>query len=277
MTLKNIFKSIIGLIIIIILAWTGTIILGNYNIDHLPKTKNENHLRVLSMNVSADNVLDQNFQNEIINSNPDIIIVIEWTGNNLNLVNFNAAGYKTVLNHPRKKVHGICILSKLEGQLKIIETPVKTPCKLPLGQFRFQWNDKFITLFAVHAPPPVPSCKGTTSDYLHAISNWLDNGRLNQDIGNAKQGDLTILAGDFNSIPFDKEIKQIKNKGILDSYSLFNLTNQTWKPLQLFLYIFKIDYVLFSDSFKSINCLKFKIDKSDHLGLMSDLELKTTR
>lgn len=271
MTLKNSFKLLIGLLTSTLVLGGGLIFLSNLHIDKLPIAKTNKDLRIVSMNVSADNILSSSFQDNLILSQADIIVIIEWTGNNLNLDKFAKAGFQTILNHPRKKVHGICILSKLSGISSIIEAPIKTPCTLPLGQFRFKWQDNYLTLFAVHAPPPVPSCNGTTSDYLKATADWVDNGKLSSKIGIGEKGDHIIMAGDFNSLAFDNGIEKLKSKQLKDSYSKYNFTSPTWKPFRLFPYIAKIDYILYSTRFKSTATNRFLIDNSDHLGLLTDL------
>lgn len=271
MTRKNIFKVLKGTLILMLLVGGGLCCLGNFNIERLPIVKTNKDLRIVSINVSADNILSASFQDNLIQTQADIIVIIEWTGNNFNLDKFVKAGYQINLNHPRKKVHGICILSKLNGLSTIIEAPIKTPCMLPIGQFRFKWKDNYLTLFAVHAPPPVPSCNGTTSEYIKAIGYWIDSGTLSHKIGVGKQGDPVIMAGDFNSFPFDKGIEYLKSKHLKDSYSKYNFTSPTWKPLNVFPYVAKIDYILYSQKFIPTSTKRFNIDNSDHLGLLTDL------
>ncbi len=270
--MKRILKGLIGASLIGAILWFILLFFSLFSIDNLSSRPSNNQLRILSMNVSAGNVLNNQLQNNIILSNPDIITIVEWTGDNIDLKKFNAAGYNIIINHPRKRVHGICILSKQKGQGEIIESPIKTPCALPLGQFRFKWQDRLITLFAVHAPPPVPSCEGTTSDYLIAISNWITDSRLNQNIGLGKAGDLTILAGDFNTVFLGGGIRLLKSKGLKDAHSSF--VGQTWKPFNGFPYIAKIDYILAPNLFSSMNSIRFNIDNSDHLGIQTDLEIR---
>lgn len=271
MTRKKILKLFWGIILFTLFLGGLLCILGNTGIDKLPNHKTTHDLRIVSMNVSADNILSDTFQDHLIQTQADIIVVIEWTGNNVNLNKFTKAGYHTILNHPRKKVHGICILSKLEGIATILEAPIKTPCTLPLAQFRFQWHDKYITLFAVHAPPPVSACKGTTTEYIAAIADWVDDGKLSSSIGVGEQGDHLIMAGDFNSLAFEGGIKKLKSKSLTDVYTEFNLIAPTWKPFRLLPYIARIDYILFSPTFSATSTSRFVIDHSDHLGLLTDL------
>lgn len=276
MTRKKLFKIAFGFISILLVLTIVLLLIGNIGIDKLPisKTKTDNNLRIVSMNVSADNILSSSYQDNLIETKPDIIVVIEWTGNNLDLTKFRQAGYLTILDKPRKKVHGICILSKIDGVSTIIEAPIETPCTLPLGQFRFKWHDKNITLFAIHAPPPVPACKGTTSIYLKAIADWSIEGNLSSDLGVGKAGDHLILTGDFNSLPFDSGVEKLRSKQLQDNYSKSSFTSPTWKPFKCFPYIAKIDYILFSSYFRHIDSYRFTIDNSDHAAVMTDLTFR---
>lgn len=271
MTQKTTSKLLLSIFVLTLVSLGVLITMGNVNVDKLPIEKTERQLRVISMNVSADNVLPTSLQDNLIKTQPDIIVVIEWTGNNLDLNKFSKAGYQTILNHPRKKVHGICVLSKLKGISTIIEAPIKTHCTLPLGQFRFKWQDKYFSLFAIHAPPPVPSCKGTTSKYLEAIADWVDNGKLNSNIGIGKKDDIVLMAGDFNSLSFQNGIESLLKNGLKDKHSKYNFINPTWKPIKPFPYLARIDYILYSNELKLSITRRFHIDNSDHLGIMADL------
>lgn len=271
MTLKSALKFVIGLLMLLILLAGSIVYLGNKDIHQMPANKQSNQLRIVSMNVATGNVLPDSLQQNLITIGADIIVIIEWTGNNINLNRFEKAGYQLVLNHPRKKVHGICILSKCPGVSGIVEAPVKTPCTLPLGQFRFVWHDSTITLFAVHAPPPMPSCEGTTQPYLSAMASWIEQGKLIMDKGIGKSGDHLILAGDFNSLPFEAGIKQIRSKQLSDGLFACNMISPTWKPFETSPYLAKIDYIFFSSSFKQSSFSRFSINQSDHLGLVTDL------
>lgn len=223
------------------------------------------------MNVSADNILPTSLQNNLILSKPDIIVIIEWTGNNLDLQKFARAGYQTILNHPRKKVHGICILSRLNCVSTILEAPIKTPCTLPLGQFRFNWQNKHFTLLAIHAPPPAPSCKGTTSSYLETIADWIEQGKLSSNIGIGKKDDIVLIAGDLNSLSFGDGVNTLRKKQLNDSHAKHHFIAPTWKPFKQFPYLARIDYILFSSELKLTITKRFIINNSDHLGLLTDL------
>ncbi|MCP4522141.1 MAG: hypothetical protein GY827_10695 [Cytophagales bacterium] len=58
-------------------------------------------------------------------------MIVEWT-ENFDLSFFKKQGYHVLLNHPRKVTHGLCILSKIHGQVAILEAPIKTPYRLPI-------------------------------------------------------------------------------------------------------------------------------------------------
>lgn len=271
MTIKKIRKTIARILLIGFVVLIGTLAWGQLSIHTLPTSKPKDTFRIISMNVSAGNMLSLQAQDELIRSEPDIIAVIEWNGNNLDLRKFDSAGYKAVIDHPRKTVHGICVLSKLPGEVHILESPVLTPCTLPVGQFRFRINQTPFCLFAVHAPPPVQACAETTGDYLGAIASWISEGRLNQDIGIGKPGDKVLITGDLNTLPFQNALVLFKKAGMTDHYSTFNFIAPTWKPYKRWPYLAKIDYILIPKGIACKDQLRFEIDGSDHLGVLGDI------
>ncbi len=252
----------------------GMLVWGQFSIKELPLFKAGNGLRLMSMNITAGNKLSTDDQEAMLQSEPDIIVLVEWTGDNLDLSKFEKAGYSQIINHPRKVVHGLCILSKLEGRATIIESPVETPCALPIGQFRFEFEDRFYCLFAIHAPPPVLSCQGTNASYLQEIATWLSEGRLNQDKDIGMRNDLVLLAGDFNTLPKTASIDAFKAAGFSDYFHPYNLSKATWKPMNSIPYLARIDYILFPDELLCKEQFRFEIKKSDHLGLIADFALK---
>lgn len=226
------------------------------------------------MNVSAGNILTQKVQDDLIPSEPDIITVIEWTGDNLDLRKFDSAGYRVILDHPRKTVHGLCILSKIPGEVNLIESPVLTPCALPIGQFRFKINQTSFCLFALHAPPPVEACEGSTEAYLNAISRWIEAGKLRQEIGIGQTGDLILITGDLNTVPTQDAIQPFKNAGLYDHFSPYNLAASTWKPYKRSPYLAKIDYILIPKGIQCQGQIRFDPGNSDHLGLLADIVIE---
>ena len=270
---RKFLRYFLGLVSTLMFIASIAILIGNASIKKLPESNPTNSLRIVSMNILANNVLTEKLQRQLINSNPNIIVMLEWSGNNLVLTEFTSQGFRVVLNEPTRGVHGICMLSKLNGSASIIEAPIKTPCPIPIGQLRFEWQNSSISLFAIHAPPPIAACEATTGKYLNAVSKWFESGNLTTDIGAGKKGDQLILVGDFNSISLHQNIKRMKSKGLNDAHCDFCVTDQTWRPSSSFPYLVKIDYILTSGSLKSINAQRFRISKSDHLGLLADLQI----
>lgn len=247
------------------------IILGQLAIQTLPASKPKETFRIISMNVSAGNMLSIQAQDELIRSEPDIIAVIEWNGANLDLRKFDSAGYSPVLNHPGKGVHGLCILSKLHGEVQLIQSPIITPCALPIGQFRFKIKETPFCLITLHAPPPFRGCAGTTDDYLDTVMTWIGEGKLKQDIDIGKSGDRVLIAGDLNTLPFQNALNQFRKAGMRDHYSAFNFVAPTWKPYKSWPYLGKIDYILIPKGIACKDQLRFEINGSDHLGLVGDI------
>lgn len=158
---------------------------------------------------------------------------MEWTGTNLNLSELERRGYKPVVLEARHGTHGICILTKdIEAtQANVLQSPVDGPCRMPIGVLRFLKKSTSVTIFGVHAPPPVSACEQTTAPTLRAISSWIRNGRVRQDIGVARQGDLAIVAGDLNTLPFYPAVTVFKESGLQDAYAKTHWRlGPTWSP-----------------------------------------------
>jgi exonuclease III len=225
------------------------------------------------MNLMAHNRLGKDFTEKLLNSQSDIIVILEWNGDNLPLQKFKEKGYHVLIDHPRKAVHGICVLSKIKGEAIVLDAPVATPCALPLGNIRFKWKEEYISLIAVHIPPPVSMCEGTNGPYMDAIASWVNKGRMTENKGVSRMNDPAILAGDFNCFPFNGSLGSIKDKGFNDAFGGLALTETTWKPLRKGPYLARIDYILSSAKFKTLNAYRYIIPGSDHLGITADLEL----
>lgn len=259
-------------VILLIISVAAVYVLSGYTAK-LPIEKPAGAFRVISMNIHAGNVLDKDYTNKILESDADVIVIIEWNGTNMPLNTFMQKGYHVLIDHPRKAVHGLCVLSKVNGKATVLKSPVATPCALPVGIIRLECKNKAISLFALHAPPPVPSCKGTTNDYISAVAGWIDLGRVDSAIGVARVGDIALFAGDFNCLPFEDGISNMKKKGMKDASGGSSIFKPTWKPFSFFPYIAKIDYVLCPSELEVIADYRFDIPESDHLGVLTDIKL----
>ncbi len=245
--------------------------------SHKPSTKSSvETLRIGLANLNFKN--DRVAQiSEILNEiNSDVLIILEWTGNNLALDVLKHHRYRLALNEPRSGTHGICIIVKdyLKTQASLVQSPVKGPCRLPIGQVRFYHNNKPVSLFGVHAPPPIRTCRDTTEPTLKALSSWVSDGIVRQDIGIAQKGDYAIIVGDMNTLSVQPSIKYFENSGLRDSYSTINWPpGPTWSPFSWFPALVRLDYIFVSSKFNISDSGIFNLPGSDHRGVFADIEV----
>lgn len=205
----------------------------------------------------------------------DVLVGLEWTGKNLELAVLKSHGFRIALNEPRSGSHGMCIFVKdsEKTQTSLIQSPVRGPCRMPMGLVRFFRNNKPITVLGIHAPPPVRACKNTTEPTLKAVSAWVADGFLRQDVGIAQKGDVAIIAGDMNTLSLQPAIKYFDNAGLRDSYASSNWRpGPTWSPFSWLPALFRIDYIFISSKFKILNSWIFNLPGSDHRGVVADIE-----
>lgn len=233
-----------------------------------------NLLRIGCANLNYKNKNAKKLTDDLIKTDFDIFIGIEWTGENLEKSLFESLNYKLILDSPKNGTHGFCIIAKekLKIEADIIKAPVKGPCAIPICIARFYYCDKIISVFGIHSPPPIKVCNNTTNKTNIQISNWIEDGKLIKDIGIAKKGDYVILAGDFNARSNSKGIRFIKSKGMIDSFKKFNLfAGTTWSPKPWLPSLIRIDYIFYSKNIDVLDAKRFKIIGSDHKGLYIDI------
>lgn len=233
-----------------------------------------NNIRVSSINLNLYNNEIDAASEIIANLDSDVIILLEWTGININRKKMKA--YNFILDEPRKGTHGIGILIKkhLTGDAKLIPSPYPNPCAMPFGSLRIKIEDKYISILAVHPPPPISVCEYSTKPTVLEIQKWVTNGKLNIDIGSGKINDLLVIAGDFNSFSFEDSIKNFKKIGMIDSMKYSNqLYRGTWSPSEYIPKLIRIDFIFVSKYLKITNSKIFKVPGSDHNGITSEIQI----
>ena len=222
----KIAKWITTTIIIVIAAVLAWILLSLPPLKASPK-RSAKTLRIGLANLNFANERVSALSEILKQIGCDVFIGLEWTGNNLELDLLKSHGFKIALNEPESGTHGICIIVKddLKTETSLVRSPVRGPCRLPIGLVRFYRNNLPIVVFGVHAPPPIRACRNTTKPTLKALSSWVADGILQQHIGIAQKGDYAIIAGDMNTLSIQTPIKYFEDSGLRDSYSFSN-----WRP-----------------------------------------------
>lgn len=230
-------------------------------------------IKIATANLYAGNLNKKKITKQLLDLKADIIIILEWTGGNIEREKFE--DYTFIVNEPRFGTHGIAILSKktLDSYGELLKNPVNSPCAMPFASISFKLDNKNITVLAIHPPPPIKVCEKATGKTIKAVQNWVEDGKLNTNVGSGKTNDYLIIAGDLNSFSFEKEIKNFEKIGMIDSIKKAKgLYIGTWSPSKYIPKLIRIDYIFVS---KHLNLLKsntFKISGSDHRGVWAEIK-----
>ena len=266
--------TIVVIVTVVVLGWI-LISLPSYK---APPKKSDNALRIGLANLNFENKRISALSEIIKEINSDVLIGLEWTGNNIELDVLRPHGFKVALNEPKSGTHGICIIVKdyLITQASLIQSPIRGPCRLPIGIVRTYRNNKPIALFGVHAPPPIRACRNTTEPTLKVLSSWVKDGILRQDIGIAQKGDYAIIVGDMNTLSIQPSIKYFENSGLRDSYSTINWRpGPTWSFYSWLPALFRLDYIFVSSKVNILDSGLFNLPGSDHRGIFADIEINS--
>ncbi len=242
-----------------------------------PSPQIESILRIGTLNLNYQNTNAEKISRLLLETNFDLLVVLEWQGKNLDLNILKSARYTVFLNEPRMGTHGVCIVGKNRLNLKasLIPSPVQGSCAIPVATARFTINDRHVSILGIHAPPPVPKCKKTTIATLQKICFWIDQGVLKRNIGVAVAEDAVIIAGDLNMHPFHPVMACFEKSGLQDVFREgFLRLMPTWTPGFLVPAMVRIDYIFSSSVFDVSASYSFSAPGSDHRGIMADLKIK---
>lgn len=212
----------------------------------------------------------------LLEAEADVLIFLEWTGKNADTALLMKGGYRPILDRPRTGTHGIAIYARsgIQGLAELVEAPVSSPCMLPVGVARLDLDGITFCLIGVHAPPPVPSCKGANLPTLEAMADWFAKGRLVADLGPARKGDKVILAGDFNAMPSGRGISRLSESGLADVLGRGWFLKPTWSPSSWIPSLIRIDYLLVGRAFGASESYTLNIKGSDHRAVVGDVLIR---
>lgn len=246
--------------------------------DKLPLPEKENgHLRVGVANLLAYSSDTAALTDNLVDTAADIIVLLEWTGHNVYLDTLREAGYRMIVDEPRHGTHGICVLAKsnLDCSGSIVGSPAGGPCQFPVANTRVRVGDQDFAVIGFHAPPPLPQCDFTTNQTVEALAAWFAEGRLTRDVGVCQEGDLAVIAGDFNSFSFWEGIERITASGFQDCYRAARgkPLAPTWAPNIVPFELFRIDYVFAPDELEIAQAWVVDLPGSDHQAVVADIAL----
>jgi len=244
----------------------------------LPVKNNNSILRIGTANLYYNNEFPEAASETLIKTDFDILLGLEWRGDNLDLKILQRNGYKVFLNKPEVGTHGLFIAGKKSWNLKtdLISSPVKGPCSMPIATARFNVNNQPVTLLGVHAPPPISVCKETTVPTIRKICSWVEGGVLNRNTGAGRKGDTVIIAGDLNTYPVHPVMNCFDKAGLKDIYASGEGSWRlapTWSPTASLPAILRIDYIFSGLNIEIKSAYNFTVTGSDHRGVLGDLEI----
>jgi endonuclease/exonuclease/phosphatase (EEP) superfamily protein YafD len=198
--------------------------------------------------------LDKIQERELIEASPDLLIIEEWNGNNIQIEKWKKAGYQINLDEPDAFTFGCLVLSKYVIKFKKITPKLSDNCPYPIFFGEFKVGNKKTLVSPIHFPPPVPFCDFSTNKYMKTLGANLKNLQTHFD--------QVILIGDFNSMRLLSSFKVFKSFGLKDFGSW---VNYTWRPSTFLPGMLRIDYA-WSD-IHDAKLSRFKMKGLDHYGL----------
>ncbi len=231
-------------------------------------------LRLVSANLFFRNPQPVEAAARLAGLEPDVVLLLEWSGLNLKSKVLRQQGLGPVLNEHRRGAHGAAVWldAALEGSASLEDNPVPGPCAMPMAVARIKHQQAYLTLLGVHAPPPIRACEGLTQPTLVALAGMIEAGRLSRDLGPGRAGDPVIVAGDLNAFPFSEGLARLRGAGLLDSYAERNiLPSGTWSPGSWFPSLARIDYILVPHDCEVLDARVLDLPGSDHRLVMADV------
>ena len=102
----------------------------------MPAGRAKDSIRVVSANLYHQNDQRRAAAELLARLDADVLIMLEWTGRNLELETLERASLKPILREPRPGTHGICVLVRtgLAADVALVPSPVAGPCRrMPPG------------------------------------------------------------------------------------------------------------------------------------------------
>ncbi len=262
-------------------AGLALIVLGALSVAILPDAppaskSGDGRLRVAVWNIYFGNEVPAEAGRALVDLNTDVLVLVEWTGNNADLEPLKDAGFEFVVAGNRTDSGGVAVLARsgLVRAASVIPPPLEGPCSSEVATVRVVFADVEFNVVGVHAPPPLRHCGDGPAPSLKKFASWVDAGRATEAIGEARIGLPTIIAGDLNSFPFWAGLRELERSGLVDAYRETRWgIGPTW-PTRGWLPPFaRIDYVLVPEQFTVFNAWAMTIPGSDHRAVMAELAL----
>jgi len=251
---KSSFFFIIPIFAIVIF-----IISAHYSFRSIQSKKSDQLLRIGYVNLHERKISNEELR-KFDKYDCDIWLFAEWNGNNLDLHPQFKRNYIETFELIDSTTYGFYALTKKHLHMfgNLFDQKSR-PYKCDYSKVMI--SNKYLNIIFIHAPPPVPSCNYQTNKYLDDVLNFLNQNKLTKN---------QILIGDFNMTSCQTMYDKIIENGFTDSFANKYFLNCTYGIFPGFPKIFRIDYTFFRGNIKNTYSKRFKLNSSDHCGLITD-------
>jgi len=232
-------------------------------------------LRVASANLLGANAKPADASRYLAQIDSDLLVMTEWTGANLEGAPLREAGWKVLLNAPSEGL-GMLVLarSSIEAEAKLVLLPPIDGWEIPVAIVRVETVNSTVSVLGIHVPPPVPRYHKLHRPTILAIMRWVQAGRMEQAVGPSSRGDVAIIVGDFNALPWSEAMSSIGEAGLLDAWAETNWRpGPTWGPWPAFPSVARIDYVFASAELSILGCWTLDLPGSDHRIVVAEVSV----
>lgn len=271
----KVYKTNLGLVVVVLLiACVGFLFykiapytaLYKREMKSITSTNEKNQLRLYTANVLQDNKSYNKVLQQIEESQPDLIMLLETNAAWEKEMDILLKQYPHALKAPLPNTYGLLFYSRLpmiDGNIKYLVQPdvpsIQTIIQLPSGQLVKVWG--------LHPKPPVPgeNMRSTAKDKeLMKVAFAAKNEKL-----------PVIVMGDLNDVAWSHVTELFREvSGLLDPrrgrgfYNTFSAKNWLMR--------FPLDYVFCSSHFGLINMKRLGHNGSDHFPMFSHFEFQPT-
>lgn len=243
------------------------IILSSYPISNLNSSCVNDEarlpLRVLSFNTYYKNLDYDNILRTIETTNADIIILQEAQFNFLNTAHELLS--TTYPFYYPKTENGETIGATLYSRYPIVEAkPVKVFDHKYSGlQAKIDVMGNIVNLIGLHAKSPKSKALiNERNDYIEQLANVAEEVSLNSK--------HFIIAGDFNTVPWHKEIRSLTKRAALNHNTIYDYFG-TWPSWGLPIITIPIDNIFYNNGFYKASYYRGDSSGSDHYPIYTDL------
>lgn len=254
-------RSLIGIVYLGAAAVNLLVVLPYYAADtHAKDQTSGRSLRAVFLNANAWNREYLRIHRFIVDTNPDIVVLVEATPALLHALLPLQDRLKYAVKHPRQDPWGIALLS--HHPIVRSEIYYLGGISTPSLSVTLSIDTRRVTVHGVHLANPL--------NRRQAEAQWAQIRDLRHRF-EAMQTNL-ILLGDFNTTPWSMQFTELLKTGVLRDSAHMSEVGPTW-PSNFFPLSIPIDHCLVSSN---IEVLKRQVGEdvgSDHLPLVLDLAL----